>query len=305
MSNDSNNRWALVEGIWSPIDQGIRYVGPISEEARYPYGIAVSPGTFKKGTITTSVLFEGEGTIDRAGSILFGLNAATRQYYSAGIGANGYNYVVSENIPNRGWVARAGQGSHENIDLNRYYQISFSLEGQRVVLSVDTIKVLDYTFPNPIAGDQIGLFAWGKQKTSFKDFEVEQESPRAFVIMEFSDILEPIYTDVIKPIAEENGLYVYRVDEVYRSGLILRDIVAGIVESEVIIAEITGNNPNVLYELGYAHAYKKETILLAQKGKKLPFDISGYRCIFYEDTIGGKQMVEDQLRKHLKSIFDS
>jgi hypothetical protein len=72
----------------------------------------------------------------------------------------------------------------------------------------------------------------------------------------------------------------------------------------VVIAEITPVNANVFYELGYAHALGKDTILLAERGKQLPFDVSGYRCIFYDNTIGGKQHVEESLRKHLRNISD-
>ena len=71
----------------------------------------------------------------------------------------------------------------------------------------------------------------------------------------------------------------------------------------MIIAEITAPNQNVFYELGYAHALNKPTVLLAQRGKELPFDIRSYRVIFYEDTIGGKPVVEKTLRTHLHSIL--
>jgi nucleoside 2-deoxyribosyltransferase len=59
----------------------------------------------------------------------------------------------------------------------------------------------------------------------------------------------------------------------------------------------------VFYELGYAHALRKPTILLADSSKDLPFDVRGYRCIFYENSIGGKRKVEEQLRKHLEAIL--
>ena len=69
------------------------------------------------------------------------------------------------------------------------------------------------------------------------------------------------------------------------------------------MAEITPPNQNVFYELGYAHALAKPTILLAERGKQLPFDISGYRVLFYDNTIGGKNQVEDGLKKHLTAIL--
>jgi hypothetical protein len=99
------------------------------------------------------------------------------------------------------------------------------------------------------------------------------------------------------------GFEAFRGDDVYRPGVILQDIIRGIVESDVIVAEITPPNPNVFYELGYAHALQKPTILLANRQiEKLPFDISGYRVIFYDDTIGGKREIETTFEKHLESI---
>ena len=75
----------------------------------------------------------------------------------------------------------------------------------------------------------------------------------------------------------------------FKPGIILQDIIRSIVTSDVIVAEVTPANPNVFYELGYAHAIEKPTILLAEKptdsGRHLPFDISGFRVIFYDNTI--------------------
>jgi nucleoside 2-deoxyribosyltransferase len=80
------------------------------------------------------------------------------------------------------------------------------------------------------------------------------------------------------------------------------------VTSDVIVAEVTPANTNVFYELGYAHAIQKPTILLAEKptdpAKHLPFDISGFRVIFYDNTIKGKRSVEASLREHLQNIRD-
>jgi hypothetical protein len=108
---------------------------------------------------------------------------------------------------------------------------------------------------------------------------------------------------VIQPVAKEFGLYAYHVGEMFGPGMILKDIAQGIIEAKIVIAEVTAPNSNVFYELGYAHALEKSTILLAERGKQLPFDIAGYRCLFYENSIGGKREVEDSLKKHLKAIL--
>jgi nucleoside 2-deoxyribosyltransferase len=71
-----------------------------------------------------------------------------------------------------------------------------------------------------------------------------------------------------------------------------------------VIADITPINQNVFYELGYSHALNKPTILLAERGKQLPFDVSGYRVLIYDNTIAGKKQLEDGLTKHFEAILN-
>ena len=85
--------------------------------------------------------------------------------------------------------------------------------------------------------------------------------------------------------------------------MILHDIAQGIIDATIVVAEITPANQNVFYELGYAHALGKPTILLAERGKQLPFDISGFRVLFYDNTIAGKKQIEEGFRRHLEAIL--
>jgi hypothetical protein len=104
------------------------------------------------------------------------------------------------------------------------------------------------------------------------------------------------------PVCEDLGLNAVRVDETFGPGIIIADIGEQITEAKIVIADITPRNPNVYYEVGYAHALNKPTIMIAEKPTELPFDISPYRVLFYENTIGGKDKVEKGLRKHLEAI---
>jgi nucleoside 2-deoxyribosyltransferase len=107
---------------------------------------------------------------------------------------------------------------------------------------------------------------------------------------------------VIQQQAETAGFEVVRIDEKAGPGVIFQDIQREIEQAEIVIAEITPANANVFYELGYAHALGKPTILLARRGSELPFDIKSYRVVFYNDTIGGKPEVERSLRRHLEAL---
>ena len=137
----------------------------------------------------------------------------------------------------------------------------------------------------------------------FNNFHTSADEPNVFVVMQFGEPYDSLYREVIKPVCSKKGFKAFRADDVFKPGVILQDIRRGIVDSDVIIAEITPVNANVFYELGYAHALEKPTILLANRNtEKLPFDVSGYRVIFYDDTIGGKRDVEQTLTQHLESI---
>lgn len=139
---------------------------------------------------------------------------------------------------------------------------------------------------------------------TFSNTKVAKELPTAFVVMQYTEPYTFLYSDVIEPVAKEMKLRPYRAADVAGPGVILQDIIQGIAEAKVVIAEITPPNPNVFYELGYAHALGKPTILLADRRvEKLPFDVSGYRCIFYSDSIHGRKDVEDNLRKHLGALM--
>jgi hypothetical protein len=123
--------------------------------------------------------------------------------------------------------------------------------------------------------------------------------------MQFTSPYNELYSEVIKPICNEFGIESIRADETYGPGLILADVIRQIDEAKFIIAEITPANPNVYYEVGYAHAHNKPTILIADRTiEKLPFDVSPFRTLFYENTIDGKKHIENGLRKHIKAILD-
>jgi len=101
----------------------------------------------------------------------------------------------------------------------------------------------------------------------FSGFTVAAETPTAFVVMPFTPNYDELYEEVIQPVCKSHGLHPHRADETYGPGVILADIAQRIISSKVVIAEITPNppNPNVYYEVGFSHAMRKPTILIADK----------------------------------------
>jgi nucleoside 2-deoxyribosyltransferase len=77
------------------------------------------------------------------------------------------------------------------------------------------------------------------------------------------------------------GVRCLRADEIERSGRITEQIYEAIANADALVADIGGLDPNVMYELGYAHALKKEVIILNDRDDA-PFDIKEFRWIRYE-----------------------
>jgi len=106
----------------------------------------------------------------------------------------------------------------------------------------------------------------------------------AFVIMPFDSQYTINYKSVFVPALEKAGYKVVRGDDYHTTNPITHDIEKAIVESELILCEISSKNPNVFYELALAHAMAKHVIIVANRNEPLPFDVSHIRVIQYDVT---------------------
>ncbi len=173
-----------------------------------------------------------------------------------------------------------------------------------MTLHIDGVPVGTAEVTSPMGRvRQAGFFCKADHLITVRNFTVEATKPQAFVVMQFGGRYDEVYDDVVKEVCKSYEIKVLRADEVSGPGLIIGDIIREIFTSQLIIADITPSNPNVYFEVGYALALGKPMILLAQKGTSLPFDVAGFRVLFYEDTIGGKKKLEDGLKKHLDAIL--
>jgi hypothetical protein len=293
--------WAALTGRWS-FDSGVSiYEGPL-EDRQQPYGLALSDLRLQDGRASVTIIFENlaDQSTDISAGIVLGFQSETGSYMNPQLGGWKYAYAMSEFVPGEGFRKIKLAGSIQNLKSGRAYELEVRQAGQRISMLVDGIQIFEDILASPLAGNQIGLYASGRQKITFEKLQVLSERPRAFVAMPFEEPFNTMYREVIQPEGERLGLDVVRVDELTGPGIIFEDIMR---ESKVVIAEITAPNQNVFYELGYAHALHKPTILLARRGRELPFDIRSYRVIFYDDTIGCKPEVERNLTKHLRSVL--
>jgi hypothetical protein len=112
--------------------------------------------------------------------------------------------------------------------------------------------------------------------------QAEPAKPYVFVLMPFRDEHLALYERAIKPTLEELGCTVEHAKDVNTVERIVDSIFSQIQRAHFLVADTTGRNPNVFYELGYAHALGKKVILLVQDTHDIPFDVAGLRHIAYK-----------------------
>ena len=115
-----------------------------------------------------------------------------------------------------------------------------------------------------------------------------------FVMMPFADPIGGYYKSIYEPAILKAGLKAVRADdEIFATGKIIDQVWSGITSAKVLVAELTGRNPNVFYELGLAHALNKPVVLVSSNQDDVPFDLHHIRVIYYDmrDPFWGEKLV--------------
>ena len=136
----------------------------------------------------------------------------------------------------------------------------------------------------------------------FQERRFELDSRRCFVIMPFRpEWANRIYNRVLKPTCEACDLDVVRADDMFGHE-VMEDVWRALNEAFVIIADVTGRNANVFYELGIAHTLGKNVIVITQHEEDIPFDIARFRYIKYADNLDGYEILQQQIPRFVAQI---
>lgn len=196
----------------------------------------------------------------------------------------------------------ASAGTLENVSLDSFFNINIEVMGSKINFFVNNVLICNADVSLKEA--PIEFHINGQHEVTIKDVSIDKEQKSVFVVMQFTQEYNDLYEQVIIPVISKYNMNCIRADDIYTATPILADIINEIKAASIVIADITPDNPNVFYELGFAHALNKPTIVLSEKQRtKLPFDVSGLRTIFYDNSIAGKAKVEQTLTKFIEKII--
>lgn len=116
---------------------------------------------------------------------------------------------------------------------------------------------------------------------------------------------DAIFKTMIKPAVDsvDPSFRIIRADHIGKPGSFIKDILEHLQSSFIVIANLTGLNPNVFYELGVRHTLSKRTIMITEDLESLPSDLKEYRAIEYKPDITAVEEFKLNLSKTIEEIL--
>jgi hypothetical protein len=134
-----------------------------------------------------------------------------------------------------------------------------------------------------------------------------EQAKTCFVVMPISDNesypqghFKRVYDFIIKPACLKAGFEPIRADDVKQTNFIVIDILQKIIQSEIVICDLSSKNPNVMYELGIRQAFDLPVLLIKDQKTDRIFDISVLRDVVYDESLR-----IDSVNVNITSIADS
>tara|TARA_R110000824_G_scaffold390760_4_gene587615 strand:- start:34548 stop:35660 length:1113 start_codon:yes stop_codon:yes gene_type:complete len=134
---------------------------------------------------------------------------------------------------------------------------------------------------NSIATEEMHIEAVATS-SSGKNIRPREFLDTCFVMMPFGPWFDLYYKEIYVPAIKEAGFEPIRADELFHTGSVVEQIWEQIEKAKLLVADLSGKNPNVFYELGLSHAAKKPVIFTASEVDDVPFDLRHLRVIIYD-----------------------
>jgi hypothetical protein len=108
---------------------------------------------------------------------------------------------------------------------------------------------------------------------------------------------------IIEPVMGNLDHEVERADRISQPGMITHQVIEHLIDDELVVADLTGSNPNVFYELAIRHATRKPVITIIEEGERIPFDVNQSRTIhFTYQDLDSVDACKSQLASQVRAL---
>lgn len=155
------------------------------------------------------------------------------------------------------------------------------------------------------ASQEGGTAASAKELKKLGKAASVKSTDTCFVMMPFGVPIGGYYELIYEPAIKKAGLTPIRADaDIFGTGKIIDQIWRGVNSAKILVAELTGKNPNVFYELGLAHALNKPVVLISSNESDVPFDLQHIRVVYYDiyDPFWGNKLIDKIAENVLSAI---
>ncbi len=114
---------------------------------------------------------------------------------------------------------------------------------------------------------------------------------------------DQVFKHIVTPAAKECGYETIRADTISEPGMITSQVIQHLLDDALVVADLTGRNPNVFYELAVRHAVRKPVVQVIQAGEPIPFDVSQSRTIQVDHhDLDSAARCRDELIKQIHAV---
>lgn len=115
---------------------------------------------------------------------------------------------------------------------------------------------------------------------------------------------DQVLRHIISPAVNVADFETIRADQISEPGMITSQVIQHIIEDPLVVADLTGSNPNVFYELAIRHAIRKPLVQIIQKDEKIPFDVAGMRTIPVDhQDLDSVEEAKQEITRQVKAII--
>lgn len=199
--------------------------------------------------------------------------------------------AIRSEIPRKGKECRVRVKQENLIDA---IHILTGIEKEKIKNKEKLIGKIKHSIRSEYSG--LPQFEFLQTQSILHGHQISIKGGLAFVLIPHDREFDDLFYHYIKPSMEIHGLTVLKADNIFKPGNILSQVWAQIRMAEVIVVDVSGQNSNVIFELGLCYGIQRCPILLTRDPSELPFNIRNLRYIQYENTASGAHKLGEDLK---------